>query len=89
MRKLKTTIVVFDNSNSHLGMEPKEITVPTTIDLDEVEAYRPDLDDNGNTFTGTVVYLKSGNHFCIALEYDVFYVLMPGDYVKFEDYAKR
>lgn len=89
MNKIRTTIVVFDNTNGHLGIEPKEVTVPTIIDLDEVEAYRPDLNDKGDGFTGTVVYLKSGNNFCIGLDYDTFDALMPGEYVKFKDNAKR
>lgn len=80
MRKVKTTIKVYDPTGEELGFERKETTVHFTLDLDEIIAYRPDLDSDLREFTGSTVYMKSGECFYVGLPYSTLDKLIPGDY---------
>lgn len=82
MRKLLTTIKIYDSSQADLGLETKETTVPFILDLDDISAVRPMVEEGAIDPAGSAIYLKSGDSFCIGTPYDTLKKLIPGDYAK-------
>lgn len=54
-----------------MGIDSKKIPVRLTLNIDEIEAFREELDENEKK-DGCIIYMKSGESYWINEDYEYF-----------------